>query len=132
MPDTMRAALLTTWLVLLAADRASAGVAPLQPHDPALTAVAQYRASALAAQQRLDHAGWDALPAFWLPLLPGFRGENLGRCEDCGPDAIEAALRASDEHAATLADPRFTRVGVALAVDDVGRRYWAQEFGGGA
>lgn len=102
------------------ADRAAAGLAPLQVATD-LTAVARAHAARMADAADLHHnpdlpgevAGWQRL------------GENVGRGPDV--DAIHAALMASPSHRANLLDDDFGQIGVGVEHRD--GRYWvAQVF----
>jgi uncharacterized protein YkwD len=121
---------LACWLVLVNADRAAAGAAPLV-WDPALAEVARWRGEDLAARGALDHqlphgaSMADVLANAGVSYAAA--GENLGRCW-CGVAPLERALVESPAHRAQLLGPAFGRIGLAVAAAPDGRLYYVQLF----
>ncbi len=94
------------------------------PQDGALNAKAQQQAQAMAARGGLFHStlSW-GVPGGWSAL-----GENVG----VGPsaDAVYDAWLRSGPHYANIANGRFSRMGIGVAVDGYGRVWAVQEFWG--
>jgi uncharacterized protein YkwD len=114
----------------ITAYRASHGLGAVRL-DPALVAMAQRQADAMAAANALSHT----VAGAFMARLAGAgidtseAGENLGG----GYYSLEEAMagwRGSPEHNANLLIPNATRVGVAIAKDPRTRYgvYWALEL----
>lgn len=103
--------------------RRAAGLPPLDVDDR-LVAAARQQALGMAGAGELSHqdltdeldGGWDLV------------GENVGY----GPNAaaIFDALVRSEGHHANLVHARFTHIGIAVVIDDAGRLWVSQVFGG--
>jgi len=114
----------------LNAYRASHGLAPTRL-DPALTAMAQRQADAMAAGNKMSH---DVAGSFTSRLAafgadPTEAGENLGG----GYYSLQEAMtgwRSSPEHNANLLMTNATRLGIAIAKDPRTHYgvYWALEL----
>ncbi len=102
---------------MLTAYRASRGLGPVRL-DPALTAMAQRQANAMAAANALSHeaAGSFSSRVRAAGLDAARAAENLGAGYDSTQDAF-AGWRASAGHDANLLLPQATRFGIALAKD---------------
>jgi uncharacterized protein YkwD len=114
----------------LNAYRASHGLAPARI-DPALTAMAQRQADAMAAGNKMSH---DVAGSFASRLAasgadPTEAGENLGGGYYSLQEAM-AGWRNSPEHDANLLMTNATRLGVAIAKDPRTHYgvYWAMEL----
>ena len=93
--------------MLIAAERQTAGRAPLAVHDD-LVATARRHSTVMAAQSRLHHNPSLAQDVQgWVKV-----GENVGM--GSGVDAVHAALMASSTHRSEILDPAFTDVGVGV------------------
>jgi hypothetical protein len=117
---------------LLTRYRASHGLGPVRL-DPALAAMAQKQADAMAARNDLSHEVAGAFPARLkrAGLDPGWAGENVGGGYYSTGEAL-AGWRASPEHNANMLNPQATRFGVALAKNPATRyrAWWALELAG--
>jgi uncharacterized protein YkwD len=113
----------------LNAYRASRGLGPLRL-DPALTAMAQRQADAMAAANGLSHDVAGSFPSrlAGAGVQASEAGENLGGGYYSTQEAL-AGWRGSPEHDANLLMARATRFGIALAKDarTQYRVYWAME-----
>jgi hypothetical protein len=113
----------------LTAYRASRGLGPVRL-DPALTAMAQRQADAMAAANMLSH---DVGGSFFSRLAAAGvettrAAENVGGGYYSTEEAL-AGWRNSPEHNANLLMPQATRFGIAIAKDarTEFRVYWAME-----
>jgi uncharacterized protein YkwD len=119
----------TAATAMLTAYRVSGGLGPVRL-DPALTAMAQRQAEAMAAANALSH---DVGGSFASRLAAAGvdtprAGENVGGGYYSTEEAL-AGWRNSPEHNANLLMPQATRFGIAIAKDarTQFRVYWAME-----
>lgn len=106
----------------LNAFRASNGLRPLST-DAGLTRMAQEHAADMARRNSLDHDGFMEKrgPA-------GARAENVSYgCSDTACAIKQWANSAGHRHHMLIFD--INKYGLASAVSNVGRRYWAMELG---
>jgi len=117
-------------LAALNAYRAKNGLAPLRL-DPALAALAQRQADAMAGADALSHTVAGSLSARLAAagIAVGEAGENLGGGY-CSLDEAMAGWRGSPEHDANLKIRGARRMGIAIAKDARTRFgvYWALEL----
>jgi hypothetical protein len=77
----------------------------------------------MAQQKKLYHSDFP-------PCSNCYRGENVGYGGSV--DAVETAFENSPHHRENELNPRFSLVGIGVAVDDSGLTWVAQEFSQGA
>lgn len=105
--------------------------APLSPHAQ-LNAAAQAHAADMAAHKRMSHTGSDGSTAMQRARRAGFSGSGVGENVAMGQRSAREVVDgwvASEGHCKNMTDGRFTRIGVGVAQDARGVRYWAQVFG---
>ena len=111
------------------AQRRAAGLPPLVPNERLFQAARAHSAN-MARQGRLDHMldGTDVSTRVrWAGYRLASAAENIAWNS---PDAA-AALRlwmSSGGHRANILSREFTEIGVAVAVNARGERYWTQVF----
>ncbi len=116
--------------------RAAAGVAALQL-DPTLESVARQRAEDMASKGYFSHTSPSGVTAFTLLDGAGYKyaiaGENIARNNYPDAQTVDTAMTGfmnSPGHRENILEPRFTRVGIAVAVDASGMKYFAVVFAG--
>jgi uncharacterized protein YkwD len=116
-------------LDLTNAQRRAAGLPELVANERLFQAARAHSAN-MARQCRLDHV-LDGRDMSWRVRSAGYAfraaGENIAwNARDAG-----AALRiwmSSDGHRANILNQQFTEIGVAVAINERGERYWTQVF----
>jgi uncharacterized protein YkwD len=94
--------------------------------DPRLTRAAYGRASAMAAQRRLSHSGWEPVVR-GADAPDGSVGENIAYNYPTA-EAVMRGWLSSSGHRANILQPAFHRIGVGCIVDAAGARWWTQDF----
>jgi uncharacterized protein YkwD len=119
-------------------ERAAAGMPALAAHG-CLTYVAQIRSNDMASRNYFSHTSPEGVTAFSLldsyGVPYGWAGENLARNNYPDNEAVGVAIRdlmASPGHRANILSSNFTHLGVALAVDGAGMKYFTMVFVGPA
>ncbi|HEX5368564.1 MAG TPA: CAP domain-containing protein [Dehalococcoidia bacterium] len=116
--------------------RAAAGVAALQL-DSSLESVARQRAQDMASKGYFSHTSPTGVSAFTLLDGIGYSyaiaGENIARNNYPDADSVNTAMTGfmnSPGHRENILEPRFTRVGIAMAEGADGMKYFAVVFAG--
>jgi uncharacterized protein YkwD len=116
------------------AERAAAGQARLAAHS-CVVYVAQLRSNDMAARGYFSHTSPDGSTAFSLltanGVAYGWAGENLARNNYPDADTVAIAIRdlmASQGHRDNILNANFTHLGVAVAVDGSGIKYYTMVF----
>ena len=115
------------------AERARAGLPPLR-ESTQLQRAAQLHSEQMGAAARMDHVIPDApypnpvdrLAAAHYPWQA--YGENIAMGQSGGAEVVSAWMQSAG-HRANILNPKFTELGVGVAVDHAGRPYYAQVFG---
>jgi uncharacterized protein YkwD len=94
------------------AERARAGLAPLR-ESTQLQRAAQLHSEQMGAAARYP---WQAY------------GENIAMGQSGGAEVVSAWMQSAG-HRANILNPKFTELGVGVALDHAGRPYYAQVFG---
>lgn len=120
------------------AERAAVGL-PALPIDPALQALARERSQDMAARGYFSHVTPEGKTVFDLMVergIPfGWAGENLARNNYPDADSAQVAIRdlmASAAHRANIVHTQYTAIGVGLAIDGSGMKYFTMIFVGPA
>ncbi|MEO6866951.1 MAG: CAP domain-containing protein [Gaiellales bacterium] len=115
---------------LVNAERAKAGLAPVK-YNQTVDNAAEKHASHMAKVGQMAHAGiGDGDPGQRI-RAEGWNkawGENVATGQR-SPEQVVREWMDSPTHRRNILDPNFREMGVALAVDQSGRTFWAQEFG---
>lgn len=113
--------------------RASVGIAPVAACAP-ITRAAQDYADAMARTGSFAHVGVDGTQPWDRMRAAGYRwlraSENIARGY-ADPASVMGGWIASPGHYANLVDGEVRHVGLGLAVDAAGTRWWVQDFGAG-
>jgi uncharacterized protein YkwD len=116
--------------------RASNGLAALQI-DATLTAIARHRAQDMATNDYFSHTSPTGETAFTLIQAAGYpfslAGENIARNNYPNDQTVSVAMTGfmnSAGHRENILEPRFVRVGIGVAVDANGMKYFAVVFAG--
>jgi uncharacterized protein YkwD len=116
------------------AERASNGVAALQI-DATLTQLARTRAQDMASKNYFAHTSPTGQTAFSLLNASGYvytlAGENLARNNYPDDQSVSVAMSgfmASPAHRVNVLEPKFSRVGIGMAVGADGMKYFAVIF----
>lgn len=127
------AAVRQTMLNIVNAARAVEGRPPLTL-DPRLTAAAQAHADDMLSRTYYAHQSPEgALPRARVQAAgyrPDIVAENLAAGQTSVENVMDAWLHSSD-HRRNLLDPRFTQIGIGIAVGSFQHRYkvmWVQDF----
>jgi uncharacterized protein YkwD len=96
--------------------------------DTYLGRFASTRSSAMAAESRLSHRGWESALRK-AGLVDDMLGENVAY-NYATPDAVMRGWMQSPGHRANILRPDFKRIGVGCVVDARGHRWWTQDFAG--
>jgi uncharacterized protein YkwD len=119
------------------AARAGAGLSALAA-DPRLDAAAQAHAADMLERSYYAHQGPDGTSPRQRILAAGFptdlAGENIA-ARHTSPGEALAGWLASSAHRRNILDPRFTHLGVGLAVGPLEHRYqilWVEDFAAAA
>jgi uncharacterized protein YkwD len=120
----------------LNAERAAAGL-PALATDTNLVAIARIRSSDMATRGYFSHTSPEGQSAFTLldewGIPYSWAGENLARNNYPLDETVAVAIRdlmASPPHRANMLSPNYTRVGVGIAEDGSGMRYYTVVFVG--
>lgn len=112
------------------AERKTANLPPLTA-DKKLMEAARGHAANMAKQDKLDHT-LDDQGADERVKAAGYAysrlGENIAWNQPTPKDAV-AGWMESKGHKENLLNDQFTQIGVAVAKNDKGERYWVQVFG---
>jgi len=110
-------------------ERKKADLPPLKP-NPTLLAAARAHAANMAKQDKLAHELDDKTPEDRITAT-GYKyerwGENIGWKYE-SPKAAVAEWMDSPVHKDNVLNKDFTEVGVAVAKNEKGERYWVQVF----
>jgi uncharacterized protein YkwD len=106
------------------AARRAASLPPLTS-DAGLGRAAQARASAMASDNRLSHAGWERVVRRHDDA--NTIGENVAYNYPSAAAVVDAWLHSSG-HRANLLGRSFRRIGVGCIVDAQAHLWWAQDF----
>jgi uncharacterized protein YkwD len=105
--------------------------APPLTVNPKLSDAARAHALNMAKQDKLEHTLDDKTPDERVTAA-GYKwaatAENIGWNERTPKDAV-AAWMDSPPHKANMLNPDYTEIGVGVAVNAKGERYWVQVFG---
>ena len=111
------------------AERKKADLPPLKP-NPKLLVAARAHAANMAKQDKLAHELDDKTPEDRLKAA-GYKysrwGENIGGQYDT-PKVAVAAWMDSQIHKDNILNKDFTEIGIAVAKNEKGERYWVQVF----
>jgi len=120
------------------AERAGAGLSPLAL-DPALQGLARERSQDMASRSYFSHTTPEGKSVFDLMTergIPfGWAGENLARNNYPDAESAQVAIRdlmASSAHRANILHPNYITIGVGLASDSSGMKYFTMIFVGPA
>jgi len=94
--------------------------------DTRLARAAHARASAMAASNRLSHAGWERTMRDQ-DAVAAAMGENVAYNYPSADAVVDGWLR-SPGHRANILARTFRRVGVGCVVDARAHLWWAQDF----
>ncbi len=115
-------------------ERASNGLAALQV-DGTLTQLARQRAQDMANKNYFAHTSPTGQTAFSLLNASGYvytlAGENLARNNYADSQSVSVAMNgfmASPTHRINVLEPKFSRVGIGMAVGADGMKYFAVIF----
>lgn len=112
------------------AERKKAGLDPLKP-NPKLAAAARAHAANMAKQDKLDHDLDGKTPSDRVTTA-GYvwsrTGENIGWNYPT-PKAAVAGWMDSPPHKANILSTDYTEIGIGVAKNAKGERYWVQVFG---
>jgi uncharacterized protein YkwD len=115
-------------------ERANNGVGPLQI-DGTLTQLARIRAQDMASKNYFAHTSPTGQTAFSLLTSSGYvytlAGENLARNNYPESQSVSVAMSgfmASQAHRVNVLEPKFSRVGIGMAVGADGMLYFAVIF----
>ena len=111
------------------AERKAAGVAALKS-SPKLFAAARGHATNMAKQDKLAHdldgkTFGDRIKATGYEYAAA--AENIAKGQPTPKEAVESWM-GSPPHKANLLNGEYTEVGLAVAKNDAGERYWVQVF----
>jgi len=116
--------------------RAGAGLGALSV-DASLTNIARRRAQDMAANNYFAHTSPTGETAFTLMNGVGYvyaiAGENIARNNYPDGESVSVAMSGfmnSPGHRANILDGRYTKVGIGMAVDANGMKYFAVVFAG--
>jgi uncharacterized protein YkwD len=113
------------------AERKKANVPPLKPDD-LLTKAARDHSANMAKQQKLDHVLDDKKPEDRLKAL-GYRfaamAENIVIGQRTPAEAIATWMSSTAGHKENMLNKDYTEIGIGIAIDANGQRYWTQVFG---
>lgn len=116
------------------AERASSGLPALQL-DGTLTQLARQRAQDMASKGYFSHTSPTGQTAFTLLSASGYvytlAGENLARNNYPDSQSVSVAMSgfmASPTHRINVLEPKFSRVGIGMAVGADGLKYFAVIF----
>ncbi len=123
-----------TLLGLVNAQRAAAGVPPLQP-CAALDRAAEAHSRDQAAHHRMSHTGSDGSSFVTRAERAGYRGwsalgENVAYGYPTVTTVMDAWMRSSG-HRANILNRAYTHFGRGYVVSSNGIAYWTQDFGRG-
>ena len=97
-------------------------------YDTHLARFAQSRSTAMVAENRLSHRGWErGLRS--AGLVDDALGENVAY-NYATADAVMAGWMRSPGHRANILTRTFKRIGVGCVIDPRGHRWWTQDFAG--
>lgn len=114
------------------AERKAAGLPEFVPNAKLFQAAREHSAN-MAKQNRMSHVldgrtHADRAAAAGYPY--SFLGENIAwNQRDCA-QVVECWMRSSG-HRANILSRNYTEIGIAVAVNERGERYWTQIFGSG-
>jgi uncharacterized protein YkwD len=122
-----------TVLTLTNAERRRAGLAELE-QSPSLSVAAQLHADQMRAAGRMAHElpgapyprPVDRLKAASYPWQAYAENVAMGQKSEA---EVMAAWMGSSGHRQNILNPRYTQLGIGVAVDEAGRPYYAQVFG---
>ena len=116
--------------------RAAGGLGGLSV-DASLTSIARQRAQDMAAKNYFAHTSPTGQTAFTLMNGVGYvyaiAGENIARNNYPDAESVSTAMSGfmnSPSHRANIMDGRYTKVGIGMAVDASGMKYFAVVFAG--
>ena len=116
--------------------RAAAGLGALSV-DASLTNIARRRAQDMAAKNYFAHTSPTGETAFTLMNGAGYvyalAGENIARNNYPDAESVSVSMSGfmnSPGHRANILDGRYTKVGIGMAVDANGMKYFAVVFAG--
>jgi uncharacterized protein YkwD len=105
--------------------------------DPTLTAIARQRAQDMASKNYFSHTSPTGETAFTLMNGAGYvytiAGENIARNNYPDSESVGVAMNGfmnSPGHRANILDGRYTKVGIGVAIDASGMKYFAVVFAG--
>lgn len=112
------------------AERKNADAKPLTP-NPLLMAVARAHAANMAKQDKLEHV-LDGKEPYERVKEAGYKysatGENIA-WNALSPREVVKGWMDSPPHKANILNTKYTEIGVAVATNEKGERYWVQVFG---
>jgi uncharacterized protein YkwD len=94
--------------------------------DPVLVRAAHKRARAMAAANRLSHAGWERVVRGEGAVARSI-GENVAFNYPTATAVVDGWMQ-SRGHRANILGTSFRRIGVGCVADARGRLWWAQDF----
>lgn len=125
-PPDETAALAAEVVRLTNLERAAAGRSQLAAH-PAVTAAAVAHSQDQAATGRMSHTGSDGSDAGTRLTRAGFDwrtwGENVAAGQRTAAEVVTAWMDSSG-HRANMLNAAFTTIGIGVATDASGTRYW--------
>jgi uncharacterized protein YkwD len=117
-------------LDLTNAERKKANVPALKPNE-LLTKAAREHSANMAKQKKLDHVLDDKAPDARVKAV-GYNfaamAENVAMGQQTPAEAI-ATWMSSEAHKTNLLNAQYTEIGMGIAADADGQRYWTQVFG---
>jgi len=120
-------------LAIVNAARLVAGRSPLAL-DPRLNTAAQAHAADMLARTYYNHVSPEGSQPRGRLLGAGYTGDIVGENIAAGQTSVEDVMEAwlhSEDHRRNILDPRFTEIGIGLAVGSSEHRYkvmWVQDF----
>jgi len=115
-------------------ERANAGLSPFVL-DGVLTQVARQRAQDMASKGYFSHTSPTGQTAFTILNATGYpyalAGENLARNNYPDGQSVGVAMSAfmaSSSHRVNVLEPKFTRIGIGMAMGADGLKYFAVVF----
>lgn len=111
-------------------ERKKRGLAPLK-NNPQLSKVARYKSQDMISKNYFSHQSPTYGSPFKMMQSFGIRftaaGENIAMGQKT-PQQVMNAWMNSPGHRSNILNPRFTQIGVGLAISRNGRPYWTQMF----
>ena len=117
-------------LDLTNAERAKEKLAPLKANE-LLTKAAREHSANMAKRQKMDHVLDDKKPDDRLKAV-GYQftvmAENIATGQHMPAEAIATWMSSTAGHKENMLNKDYTEIGIGIAVDKDGQRYWTQVF----